>query len=435
MIEVAGNNLAAIVCCSELIRNGIPVRHLSNEDFRLGGHFAGFIYKEKRIDLGMVLLEPRLDLEETDIVKYRGQSGQEVNQFNQAVFHWLASRNVSLNSISVHSYFRNKLTGDVVIADDLSFLDLLHDSEKQTIIDEISLRIRESKYHPRNKTQSSYFQKTCLQDVYYEIYGELFSNYLLDNLELLAGVNGLKVAAQFHRLLWAPLYYPETVLSYLKTGHSGIPVLEFFVPEKDSVAQLIQNIIEEMNRSSNYSPQPIPNDEYSSLVEDRIQRNSVQTLVFSDERELSHQTLNIPRTMVAFVLAQIDSNFELVVHSLDSSSGWYRATARGQNLGVSVIEVGKIQENESDTSILARANECASSIGIGRLKEPVILRSSIYSYTPEVSAAFLNRNAKSKKLLKGNRSFFVNNETTGSFNNQVCLGLSTSQVIIRENNK
>lgn len=150
MIEVAGNNLAAIVCSSELVRYGIPVRHISNHDFRLGGHFAGLLYKEKKIDLGMVLLGPRFDLIETDIAEYQGQFGQQVNQFNQVVFSWLTSRNIFLNSIDVNSHFKNKLVGDVVIADDLSFLDLLSPSEQQAIIEEITIRIQKSKHHPRD---------------------------------------------------------------------------------------------------------------------------------------------------------------------------------------------------------------------------------------------------------------------------------------------
>jgi hypothetical protein len=432
MVEVAGNNLAAIVCSSELVRHGIPVRHISNQDLRMGGHFAGLLYQGKRIDLGMVLLEPRFDLVEIDIVNYQGQFGQEVNQFNQSVFRWLTSRDVSLNPIAVFSHFKNKLIGDAVIADDLSFLDVLQDREKQAIIDEISIRISESEHHPRDKAQSRYFQETCLRDVYYEIYGQLFSRYLLDNLELLAGPTGPELAGQFHRLLWSPLYYPETILNYLETGQSGIPVLDFFVPNNNSVSQLIANAIEEMNGSSNYIPQPIPNDEYLSLIEDRIRRNSTQTLVFADERELSDETFDVPGTKVAFVLAQIDSKLEFVVHNLDSSARWYRATARGQHLGICVIEVGKIQEHESNASILERANTCANSIGISTLNEPMILKSNIYTLTPHISTLFQNRSAKIKKILSGNPAFFINNETTGSFNNQVCLGLSTSQTIIRE---
>ena len=182
MIKVAGNNLAAIVCCSELVRYGIPVRHVSNHDIRLGGHFAGLLYKEKRIDLGMVLLEPRFDLMQTDIAEYQSQFGQQVNQFNQAVFSWLISRNTFLNLIPILSHFKSKLVGDVVIADDLSFLDLLSPSEQHAIIEEITIRIQKSKHHPRDKAHSTYFQETSLREVYYEIYGPLFSKFLLGNL-------------------------------------------------------------------------------------------------------------------------------------------------------------------------------------------------------------------------------------------------------------
>ena len=432
MIEVIGNNLAAIVCCSELIRCGIPVRHISNHDLRLGGHFAGLLYKEKRIDLGMVLLEPRFDLLETDIAEYQGQFGQQVNQFNQAVFSWLTSRNIFLNLIPVLSHFKSKLIGDVVIADNLSFLKLLSPPEQQAIIEEITIRIKESKHHPRDKANSTYFQETSLRDVYHEIYGPLFSKYLLGNLELLAGPNGFEVVAQFHRLLWMPLYYPENILNYLKIGDSGLPTLDFFVPNNSSVSQLVENIIEEMKNSPGYFSQLLLNDQYSSVVNERIRNNSVKTVIFADERDLFDENLNAPGTMVAFVIAEIDSNLELVVHNLDTTSKWYRATLRGQDLGVAIIEIGEIFPDETDASILSRASQCASSLCVGNLIEPVILKSKIYIFPPEIGKLFRNRYLKIKSVLNNNPFFYLTSEINGSFNNQVCLGLSSSQAIIRK---
>ena len=431
MIEVIGNNLAAIVCCSELVRNGIPVRHISNQDLRLGGHFVGFLYKGKRIDLGMVLLEPRFDQVDRDIIEYQGQFGQQVNQFNQAVFSWLRSRNISLNSIAVRSYFKNELIGDVVIADDLSFLDLLTLSEKRMIIEEITVRIQKSKHHPRDKASSVYFQETSLRDAYLEIYGPLFSKYLLDSLELLAGPIGPEVVAKLHRLLWAPLYYPENILSYLQNQDSGIPVLDFYVPNNNSVSQMIENLIEEMKQSSSYSLHPLPNVQYSSLVNEYIRNHSVEKLIFADERELSDEKFNSPGTMVAFVVAEIDNKLELVVHNLDMASKWYRATVRGRDFGIVVIELGKTSHDETDDSLLARAHQCASSIDLGVLIEPVILKSNVYSFTPQIEVLYQNRHSTLRKLINGNQACNLTNEITGSFNNQVCLGLCSSQVVIR----
>ena len=378
MIDVAGNNLATIVCCSELVRHGFQVRHISNHNARLGGHFAGLLYKEKRIDLGMVLLEPRFDLIETDITEYQGQFGKQVNQFNQAVFSWLNSRNTFLNLIPILSHFKSKLVGDVVIADDLSFLDLLSPSEQHAIIEEIMIQIKEAKHHPRDKAQSTFFQETSLREVYCEMYGPTFSKYLLGNLELLAGQSGPEIVAQFHRLLWSPLYYPENILSFLKTGNSGIPVLEFFVPNNNSVAQLVENMIVEMRNSPNYSSLSLPSEQYFSRVNQSVGNNTSETVTFVDERELIDENVNAPGTMVAFVIAGIDSNLEQVVHNLDTESKWYRATLRGHDLGVAVIELGKITPDETDASLFARASQCAKSLGVGTLFEPILLRSNIY---------------------------------------------------------
>lgn len=255
---------------------------------------------------------------------------------------------------------------------------------------------------------------------------------MIGNLELLAGPNGAEVIAQFHRLLWTALYYPENILSYLKTGDSGIPTLGFFVPYSSSESQLVENIIEEMKKSPHYSSQLLPNDEYSSMVKRCIRNNSVETVIFADERDLFDENLNAPGTLVAFVVAEIVSNLELVVHNLDTESKWYRASLRGQDLGVAVIEVGRILPDETDASILSRASQCASSVGVGNLIEPVILKSRIYIFPPQVGEFFRNRHSKIKNVINNNPSCNLTNEITGSINNQVCLGLKSSQVIIRE---
>ena len=230
--------------------------------------------------------------------------------------------------------------------------------------------------------------------------------------------------------MWTPLYYPENILSYLKTGDSGFPILDFYVPNNSSISQLVENIIEEMKSSPYYSSQLLPNDEYSSMVKKCIRNDFVETVIFADERDLFDENLNAPGTMVAFVIAEIDSNLELVVHNLDTASKWYRATLRGQDLGVAVIEIGEVSPDETDASILSRASQCASSVGVGNLIEPVILKSRIYIFPPRIGAFFRNRHSKIKSVVNSNPSCYLTNETTGSFNNQVCLGLKSSQVII-----
>ena len=431
MVEVIGNNFAALVCCSELVRNGISVQHVSNSDLRLGGHFSGLRFREKLIDLGMVLLEPRFERRETDIAMYEGQFGQQVNQFNHAVFGWLSSRAVSLNQIDVCSFFQNKLIGDAIIADNLSFLDLLPTFEREVIIQEITVRNQTSKSHPRDKAISVQYREKNLRDIYYEIYGPTFSKYLLGNLELLAGLDGEKVVAQFHRLLWAPLYYPENILNYLVSGDSGLKELDFFTPAGGSVSQLIEDLLEELRMSLLYDLQTVPEAKYSKIIEDVLRKESSEVMVFVDERELHTEHLNSLRADVGFVISEVATDIELVVHNLDTNCQWYRATVRGQDLGVVVVELGKISLDEPDASLLLRASQCLQSIGVDALNEPMVLRSKVNIFSPQTSSVFQERHLKVQKLLNGNPDCYLTNETTGSFNNQVCLGLKSSQRILR----
>jgi hypothetical protein len=99
---------------------------------------------------------------------------------------------------------------------------------------------------------------------------------------------------------------------------------------------------------------------------------------------------------------------------------------------VITIEIGEIMPDETDESILARASQCSSSVGAGTLIEPMILKTKIQIFSPQVAKILRNRHLQTKSIVANNRSCYLTNETTGSFNNQVCLGLQSSRVIIAD---
>ena len=430
MAEVIGNNLASLICCVELVGKGIPVHHVVESGRRIGGHFGGLPYQNTKIDLGMVLLEPRLEVDSTDITQYQGEFGRELNQFNKAVFDWLDKRNIELNKIEVCCFFNNKIIGDLIISDDLSLLAELDHSEQNQIIRELKDRQKSTIQHPKDKLEAEYFINTGLSDVYIALYGPTFSKYLLSNLDLLAGSSGSEISARFHRSLWAPLYYPENIIKFLESGNSGILNLDFYVPSCGSISKLVQAISSQLESSKSYSQDLVSREQYSSIVDQLILTESLDAAVFSDDRELRDFKIQIPTVDIGFVVAETESSKNCIIHNLEPTSPWYRAVLRGEDEGIVLVELGKISADESDYMLFERAQKCLLALGVVSWSKPAVFRSKIACLTPSVSNEIENSNFELSKNFESNRSFFRSNELTGSFNNQVCLGLKSATILI-----
>ncbi len=318
----------------------------------------------------------------------------------------------------------------MIISDDLSLLAELDRSEQNQIIRELKDRQKSPIQHPKDKLKAEYFINTGLSDVYIALYGPTFSKYLLSNLELLAGSAGSEISARFHRSLWAPLYYPENIINFLESGNSGMLNLDFYVPSCGSISKLVQAISSQLESSKSYSQDLVSREQYSSIVDQLRLTESLDTAVFLDDRELRDIEIQIPTVDIGFVVAEIDSSKNCIIHNLEPTMPWYRAVLRGEDEGIFLVELGKISVDESDHMLFERAQKCLLTLGLVSRGKPAVFRSKIACLTPLVSNEIEKRSFELSKVFESNRSFFRSNELTGSFNNQVCLGLKSSTILI-----
>ena len=211
-VVVRGTNLAALVCALELVDSGIQTKLQIHRDSRLGGHFAGLQLAGSPIDIGMVLLEPRFSSERRSVSEYQGESGVLVNDFNHAVFQWLENLGIELDEVEVRSIYKGLTYDDVVISDALSVFSVLDLSvEEKAGLGNVSGQI-----HPRNKTVQS-VEQMSLREALPKFYGPSISSFLAGIAKKIAGPDALELPVRFHRLLWLPLYYPETILDFIES--------------------------------------------------------------------------------------------------------------------------------------------------------------------------------------------------------------------------
>lgn len=415
-ITVRGANLAAIVCCQQLVADGHSVRLQVPPGARLGGHFAGIDFKGKKIDLGMVLLEPRFSDVQSPITDYDGESGSASNAFNKVVFDWLKASEVELTEVTVISLLNGKTFLDFLIADGLFALDELSNISLIEIVETARNCLQYSEFHPRNKS-NLYFSQSSVSEVFPALYGKKFSEFLLALLDKIAGEQSRQLTSRYHRLLWLPLYFPETLLEYLEQKNSRLENLKFFTPTRGGVSGLLQEMLDKLKKDSHFDllidNQSLLDNEV--LVSTDYKRCSIS---FVDESLLSEADAQIAKSNIAFLVYNETTGIERkVVHNLGSEEKWFRISQSLSVANTVVVELGYIEEGTSNQLLCDWGSIALEQNQINSQSEPLILRTQIKFPTDA-------RPIQKKRQVK--MGYYCTYMDSRSFNNQVVLGLKAA---------
>lgn len=414
-IIIDGTNLAALVCSHQLLLAGHEVTMEIPTGAKLGGYFAGIKIENQIIDLGMVLLEPRFTVEPKPIESYNYESGQAGNAYNNAVFSWLDSLDVALEEVPVFSQYNGEIFVDFLIADSLEILSKL-DAKKRDEFSQVLEQIEERpEMSPRNKTDSSFFELP-ISKVFPALYGQLLSKFLLDVGEKVAGPYSERLTAKYHRMLWLPLYYPETLADQFREQCSALEELKFYSPSQGGVSGLCHQLLERLEATARFKVEEKDHDLNSGSQSPLFDPSP--RLSFIDESELSDVDSQTLTSAIGFAVFKETSAYEKrVVHNLTKSDKWFRLSQSLSHEGVVVVEVGYIDEEICDSEIAEWAMKALIENGVTSYSEPLIFRSRVFFPTE------LKRRTQKRVYAVNTYATFLD---TRSFNNQVALGLKAA---------
>ena len=258
-IGVYGNGLDSLIACYDLLADGHHIEHFISEGARISGHFAGNSDGHGTYDLGMVLLER--DVRETTqkpLSEFSNEFGVNARHYLAESYDFVEKVFGALKPREVKSRLKNsEEIGDYFIADNLEVFKTLSDEEKELL--EIRLKkimiSQESDFiHPRRKNQKN----NALND---ELFAQLQIQYgpeLADRLfgsfiNTLIGSRVTKVPTRFHRKLWIPLYFPETIAAAITDISSPLTELLFFEFADGSLASKIEKLTKYVCNNRRYS--------------------------------------------------------------------------------------------------------------------------------------------------------------------------------------
>jgi hypothetical protein len=241
-----------MIAAYELALVGIEVV-LINPTPVWGGHFSSKTINGVPFDLGMVGFEfTGFHNEPTDdLSMYDARQRNNIARFchkSQAYVETLIAVHRARAPLML---WNGRLCADVLMANELSILKELDDNVSRQIrieIEEILAR-PELPLHAARKVDNPIYLSSTYEQASLENHGKTFHELFIEPFadRLFPGGAG-RFAALYHRCLWMPLYYPETMLAAMGPNPHDLETL-FHYPSEGRIGALAEGLLQRIHAS------------------------------------------------------------------------------------------------------------------------------------------------------------------------------------------
>jgi protoporphyrinogen oxidase len=217
---ITGGSLASLVAARELSIKGKKVA-LINPINHWGGHFSPLQFDGQIFDPGMVLYEfdSFSEHSDSDLVSYDPWKRNDSGRFCKKIKNFV-SQHVSTHVIETPKmFFNNMLFDDFLIANNLKSLLLLSPEDINNIKHELGVIINKgeiNQFHASLKLNSKLFENTSYYEISVANHGNIFHEKFIEPFcKKILNISSKDIISLYHRVGWLPLFYPETLLSYI----------------------------------------------------------------------------------------------------------------------------------------------------------------------------------------------------------------------------
>lgn len=272
-VDILGNNFSSLFLAHKLINENVRVNYFLDGG-KAAGHFAGLRWAENLFDIGMVFLEQPSEQDSND-QNFEDLSaakrfdwlryGQALNQEIEKLFSPVPADPVKV-------LYKRKLYADYLISDKLDMLSQFGLS--------LPDMFGNPKYpiHARYKNHPDCYNDIALSEASIFNHGEeMHTEMILPFLEKLTQKDPMSLMAKFHRVLWLPLYWPETIIQTLAGSPQSLREYKFFKTASGSIAEKITFIEAQVKsaRNINIISDPILRAKWKiGLIELETENNS-----------------------------------------------------------------------------------------------------------------------------------------------------------------
>lgn len=242
---IYGNNISSLVLADKLGQKNKRVLLVQSGN-KWGGIFSGIQFENNLFDIGMINFEFDLFGNPSGSLKdYNNDKKNDLSNYINFVKEYVCQ------FIDIHKLptpqmiFKSNFFADIVISNEFEFLLKLDDTNKNKIKSELEHIIaNENKLHARQKRDfPDLFEKNSLYDVSVANHGETFHNLVIEKIcQKVLALSSKDFPAFTHRGCLAPLYYPETLLSYFTDNPQVLKPTVFSYPNADNFGEIVKKI-------------------------------------------------------------------------------------------------------------------------------------------------------------------------------------------------
>jgi hypothetical protein len=263
-VVLVGNSLSVMVAAIEVARQGTDVA-IVHGGKGWGGHFSTVSSNGASFDIGMVLYEfTSYNSRGTahDVRTYDPSIRNDAGRFCQTVQAYI-DRHQSTHTIATpNMYVAGEVHEDILIANALTALK--HLPFAPTVRDELQKVVAHppAHLHASHKHVGDDFTAFDYHTASLANHGETFHARLIEPFsQKLLGLPTDDILALYHRVAWLPLYYPETLLSFMQGTPQTLPPTVFSYPDGECVGNLAYRLKAKMDA-----------DKRVTVLPDRLER-------------------------------------------------------------------------------------------------------------------------------------------------------------------
>ncbi len=250
---VYGNNTGAMISALELAKRHKVV--LINPTPNWGAHFAGIKINAVNFDIGMNFFEfTTFHKPSDDLLTYDPAVRNDSARFFHLVQKYISDRIDLAEVDKIETLSQGVFAGDIVMANELDILTKLPKATIQKItyeLEEILANGDKALHASQKKINENLFLNTPYWDVSMANHGKTFHNLFIEPLcKNIFNISSKDFPALLHRIVWVPLFYPESLLKAITNNEALTPTV-FHYPTKAYFAAFLEEILNELKASKN----------------------------------------------------------------------------------------------------------------------------------------------------------------------------------------
>jgi hypothetical protein len=451
-IIIIGSQPAACVAADACVQKGMRV-YWSKGPKKAGGIFRGITLEGKIWDAGMNLLEFTAMTPEgapQDLKSYDPTQRYDAVRFLPEIRSYLSTKMQWREVTTPEMAIEDMLYPDFLIANQTEYLQTLDIVTREKIISELGHISAFHPLHAAQKNTSAVFESTTYAEVALLNHGNILHKLLIEPwIESIAGEAYYRIPAKYHRQIWAPLWYPETLVSLLTGKSLALPTTRFHYPLGERFGAWLGRLEDSMMAHTNLTltdqlPQSLryQNQAWEIRLEDSYIQGS-HVYFCDDLNALTTESFDLERGKIGFIAFEIrDAAHDFsVLNLVNAPFGIFRLTNQSHLMGEGEGEYQQYMAEFSGTSLPDAADLISLLLRLGILWNagdfrwvqllPPIAAFPLPTYENLERFSSHQREIQMRypKLYLGGTASSI---TSISLNEQIVQGLSFSEIISHE---